>query len=53
MSRNESNTVEQLILDALENLARPIALEPLRETSPSPKSLVFRINTGDLTRSKL
>ena len=31
MSFNESNTVEQMILDAVENLGRTIAAEPMHD----------------------
>ena len=34
MSFNESNTVEQMILDAVENLGRTTAVEPMHETPP-------------------
>jgi hypothetical protein len=34
MSFNESNTVEQMILDAVENLGRTTAVVPLRESPP-------------------
>ena len=34
MSFNESNTVEQMILDAVENLGRTTAVEPLHDAPP-------------------
>jgi hypothetical protein len=34
MSFDESNTVEQMILDAVENLGRTIALEPMHDKPP-------------------
>ena len=34
MSFNESNTVEQMILDAVENLVRTIAVEPMHDKPP-------------------
>ena len=34
MSFNESNTVEQMILDAVENLGRTAAVEPMHDAPP-------------------
>jgi hypothetical protein len=34
MSFNESNTVEQMILNAVENLARTTAVEPMHDAPP-------------------
>ena len=34
MSFNESNTVEQMILDAVENLGRTTAVEPMHDAPP-------------------
>ena len=34
MSFNESNTVEQMILDAVENLGRTNAVEPMHDAPP-------------------
>ncbi|MHB8523947.1 MAG: hypothetical protein ACYDH9_24755 [Limisphaerales bacterium] len=40
MSFNESNTVEQMILDALESLGRTTAAEPMQDAPglPAPKA---------------